>query len=80
MVRQEKWEFARRSKQDDFEDLEPANTGGGGGSEEIFDTEADGELEEAEEEEENEEINLDNPNFQKGEMWNDYAEDMDFEE
>jgi len=76
MIHKASWEFARRSKQDDFEDLEPV----GNGNEEIFDTEAEGEFEEAEEEEENEEINLDNPNFQKGEMWNDYAEDMDFEE
>jgi hypothetical protein len=67
----EKWYFGRRPKHDDFDDLDPSNEDFTGFGEE--DPEEDNEDNE-------EEVNLDNPDFKKGEMWNDYAEDMDFEE
>ena len=63
-------EFGRRPKHDDFNDLDPLDDGYTGFRD------GDG----LEEDEEDEEINLDNPDFQKGEMWSDYADDMDFEE
>ena len=31
-------------------------------------------------EDENEEVDFDNPKFKKTDIWNDYAEDLDFEE
>jgi len=66
------WQFGRRPKHDDFADLDPENEGYTGfrGNDDFND----------EKEENEEEINLDNPDFQKGEMWSDYADDMDFEE
>lgn len=71
MSTEEYFEGERRSKKDD--DIEDLDTLG----EEYA---AEGELEEDVILDENEEVNLDNPSFQKGEMWSDYAEDMDFEE
>jgi len=59
------WQFGRRPKHDDFDDLEP------------FENE-DEEVEE--DDEEDEEVDFDNPKFKKSDMWNDYAEDLDFEE
>ncbi|HLU69701.1 MAG TPA: hypothetical protein VKZ88_02915 [Fibrobacteria bacterium] len=60
------WHFGRRPKHDDFDDLEP------------FDDE--GEEIEEESDDEDEEVDFDNPKFKKSDMWNDYAEDLDFEE
>ena len=70
MISEERWQSGRRPKHDEFEDLDPAD--------ERFTGFQDSEN--YEEDEEDEEINLDNPDFQKGELWNDYADDMDFEE
>jgi len=61
------WKCGRRPKHDDFDDLEPLE-----GEEEEGDDDGD--------EEENEEVDFDNPKFKKTDMWNDYAEDLDFEE
>ena len=36
--------------------------------------------EDDDDEDENEEVDFDNPKFKKNDMWNDYAEDLDFEE
>ncbi len=63
--------WGRRPKHDDFDDLDPVNP-------EYNNNFIDDGLDQGDEE--NEEINLDNPDFQKGEMWNDYADDMEFEE
>ncbi|MFC1585951.1 hypothetical protein ACFL5V_10425 [Fibrobacterota bacterium] len=62
--------LGRRPKSDDFDDLDPSSDGFTGFQED----------ENINDDEEDEEINLDNPDFQKGEMWSDYADDMDFEE
>jgi hypothetical protein len=60
------WQFGRRPKHDDFDDLgEP------------FDNE---EEEVDDNDDEDEEVDFDNPKFKKSDMWNDYAEDLDFEE
>ncbi|HEX2612477.1 MAG TPA: hypothetical protein VHO02_02645 [Fibrobacteria bacterium] len=64
--RDPEWSFGRRPKHDDFDDLEPFENEG----EEV---EEDGD-------DEDEEVDFDNPKFKKSDMWNDYAEDMDFEE
>jgi hypothetical protein len=64
--REPEWRFGRRPKHDDFDDLEPFENEG----EEV---EEDGD-------DEDEEVDFDNPKFKKSDMWNDYAEDMDFEE
>lgn len=64
----DRWEAGRRPKHDDFDDLEP------------FENEEDEVDEDDEEEDENEEVDFDNPKFKKTDMWNDYAEDLDFEE
>jgi hypothetical protein len=67
-IKQDKtWYCGRRPKQDDFDDLEP------------FDSEEE-EGEEDANDDENEEVDFDNPKFKKSDMWNDYAEDLDFEE
>jgi hypothetical protein len=68
-MRAENWQFGRRPKQDDFEDLDPA--GDGYSNYEENENNVD---------DNEEEVNLDNPDFEKGEMWSDYADDMDFEE
>ncbi|HKP95452.1 MAG TPA: hypothetical protein VJ385_06820 [Fibrobacteria bacterium] len=47
---------------------------------EPFENEEDEVDEDDEEEDENEEVDFDNPKFKKTDMWNDYAEDLDFEE
>lgn len=60
------WNFGRRPKHDDFDDLDPF--------------ESEGEEIEEEGDEEDEEVDFDNPKFKKSDMWNDYAEDLDFEE
>ena len=60
------WHFGRRPKHDDFDDLDPLENG----EEEEVDDDDD----------EDEEVDFDNPKFKKSDMWNDYAEDLDFEE
>ncbi len=62
------WHCGRRPKHDDFDDLEP------------LEGEEDEVEEEDDDEDENEEVDFDNPKFKKNDMWNDYAEDLDFEE
>ncbi len=62
------WLAGRRPRHDDFDDLEP------------FESEDDASEDEDGDDEENEEVDFDNPKFKKGDMWNDYAEDLDFEE
>lgn len=62
------WHCGRRPKHDDFDDLEP------------LEGEEDEVEEEEDDEDENEEVDFDNPKFKKNDMWNDYAEDLDFEE
>ena len=76
MNQKEVRKFGRRPKHDDFDDLDPeSNNFTGKPVNENFETEdSEGQ------DEESEEINLDNPDFKKGELWNDYADDMDFEE
>jgi hypothetical protein len=69
MREQKTYQFGRRPKGDILDDWD-AN------EEDRYNLEE----EEHDDEDENEEINLDNPDFKKGEMWSDYAEDMDFEE
>jgi hypothetical protein len=65
---EERWEAGRRPKHDDFDDLEP------------FENEEGEDDDDADDAEENEEVDFDNPKFKKTDMWNDYAEDLDFEE
>jgi hypothetical protein len=62
----EGWKFGRRPKHDDFDDLDS------------FENEDD--VDEDDDDDENEEVDFDNPKFKKSDMWNDYAEDLDFEE
>jgi hypothetical protein len=62
------WHCGRRPKQDDFDDLEPFES-----------EEEEGDDDDANDDE-NEEVDFDNPKFKKSDMWNDYAEDLDFEE
>lgn len=71
-----RWEFARRPKSDEFEDLEGGSFGGG------FDDETEGDFSEGgDEDEESQEIDFDDPNFARGEgIWKSYAEDLDIEE
>jgi hypothetical protein len=64
----ERWDCGRRPKHDDFDDLEP------------FENEDEDAEEDDSEEDENEEVDFDNPKFKKTDIWNDYAEDLDFEE
>jgi hypothetical protein len=71
-VLSEQWQKGRRPKHDDFDDLDPSDDSYTGFQQESGYDNID--------EEENEEVNLDNPDFEKGEMWSDYADDMDFEE
>ena len=59
------WRFGRRPKHDDFDDLEP------------FESEDD-DLDD--DDDDDEEVDFDNLKFKKSDMWNDYAEDLDFEE
>ena len=70
------WNFARRPKSDEFEDLDGGSFGGG------FEEEADGEFSEGgDDDEESQEIDFDDPNFARGEgTWKSYAEDLDIEE
>ncbi|MBK8803512.1 MAG: hypothetical protein IPN71_15930 [Fibrobacteres bacterium] len=70
-----RWEFARRPKQDEFEDLD-GSLGPG------FEEDADGEYSEGgDDDEESQEIDFDDPNFARGEgIWKSYAEDLDIEE
>ncbi len=60
------WSFGRRPKHDDFDDLDPV--------------ENEDESADADDDDENEEVDFDNPKFKKSDMWNDYAEDLGFEE
>ncbi len=62
------WSFGRRPKHDDFDDLDP------------LEREEEGAEEEDATEDENEEVDFDNPKFKKSDIWNDYSEDLDFEE
>ena len=60
-----KYNFGRRPKQeDDFEDLNPLE---------------ENDFEEYDEEED-EEVDSENPQFKRDQIWNDYAEDLDFDE
>lgn len=70
-----RWEFARRAKSDEFEDLDGSFGGG-------FDDDADGEHSAGgDDDEESQEIDFDAPNFARGEgIWKSYAEDLDIEE
>lgn len=68
MGKAEKWDCGRRPKHDDFDDLEP------------FENEDEDAEDDDSEEDENEEVDFDNPKFKKTDIWNDYAEDLDFEE
>ena len=63
-----KWNFGRRPKQDNFDDLEHFEN-----EDESADDDDGGD-------DENEEVDFDNPKFKKSDMWTDYAEDLDFEE
>ena len=56
--------FGRRPKHDDFDDLDPESNRFTG---KPLDENSDSE--DSENEEESEEINLDNPDFKKGELW-----------
>jgi hypothetical protein len=69
------WSFARRPKQDEFEDLDGSFGGG-------FEEDGDGESAEGgDDDEESQEIDFDDPNFARGEgIWKSYAEDLDIEE
>lgn len=69
------WKFARRPKQDEFEDLD-GSLGPG------FEDDAEGEFSEGgDDDEESQEIDFDDPNFARGEgIWKSYAEDLDIEE
>jgi hypothetical protein len=61
----------RRPKHDDFEDINPLGKG------------AEDELEDYDEEEfvdDDEEVDFDTPTFRRDQIWNDYAEDLDFDE
>lgn len=62
--------MGRKPKHDDFDDLDPY--------EERYSEYDDSEN--SSDEDENEEVDFDNPDFEKGEMWSDYAEDLDFED
>jgi hypothetical protein len=64
-----KYDLGRRSKNDGFDDYEPLAEEG-----EEFDEYYD------EEEEEDEEVDFDNLTFRNDQMWNDYAEDLDYDE
>jgi hypothetical protein len=65
---EKKYYFGRRPKQeDDFEDLNPLEK-----ANETYD--------EYDEEEEDEEVDFDNPQFKRDQIWNDYAEDLDYDE
>jgi hypothetical protein len=70
------WRFARRAKQDDFDDLGDGGFGSG------FEDETDAEfLDGANDDEDSQEIDFDDPNFARGEgIWKNYAEDLDIEE
>ncbi len=67
---QSAWQLGRKPRQDDFEDLDPFESEDGS-----FD---DGD--DSEDGDESEEVDFDNPRFKRTDMWNDYAEDLDFEE
>jgi hypothetical protein len=71
-----RWEFARRPKSDEFEDLDGGSFGGG------FEDDTEGEFSEGgSDDEESQEIDFDDPNFARGEgIWKSYAEDLDIEE
>lgn len=65
------YHFGRRPKQEDFDDLEPLGEDGQG---------YDEYGEEEEEDEQDEEVDFDNPRFKRDQIWNDYAEDLDFDD
>lgn len=66
------WQFGRKPKHDDFDDLDP-NDDSYTGFQENSNLDSD-------DEDEDEEVDFDKPDFKKGGMWSDYAEDLDFEE
>ena len=70
-----RWQFARRPKQDEFEDLDGSFGPG-------FEEDADGDHSDGgDDDEESQEIDFDDPNFARGEgIWKSYAEDLDIEE
>ena len=69
------WRFARRPKQDEFEDLDGSFGPG-------FEEDTEGELSDGrDDDEESQEIDFDDPNFNRGDgIWKNYAEDLDIEE
>lgn len=62
-----KMEFGRRPKAEDFDDYNPLE-------------EQEGNFDEYEDEDEDEEVDFDSPSFKRDQIWNDYAEDLDFDE
>ena len=64
-----KYEFGRKPKHDDFEDLQRL----GGEYQDDYDSDAD-------DEDENEEVDFDTPSFKRDQIWNDYAEDLDYDD
>ncbi len=72
MYRDRELKFGRRPKHDDFDDLDP--------NDDRFTGYKENQSLESEDTDESEEVDFDNPDFKKGEMWSDYSEDMDFEE
>lgn len=64
------YHFGRRPKQEDFDDLEPMGDAQG----------YDEYGEDEEEDDQDEEVDFDNPRFKRDQIWNDYAEDLDFDD
>jgi|TARA_B110000483_G_scaffold239337_1_gene317635 hypothetical protein len=62
-----KLEFGRRPKAEDFDDYQPL-----GGDHDEFEDEDD--------DDEDEEVDFDTPSFKRDQIWNDYAEDLDFDD
>lgn len=63
-----KYEFGRRPKQDDYDDFSED------ASDELMDDVYD------DESEEDEEVDFDRPTFRRDGIWNDYAEDLDYDQ
>lgn len=64
------YHFGRRPKQEDFDDLEPM------GEDQGYDEYG----EDDDEDDQDEEVDFDNPRFKRDQIWNDYAEDLDFDD
>jgi hypothetical protein len=63
-------EFGRRPKHDDFDDISPLRD-----AEDEFE-----EFDDKGDEDEDEEVDFDTPTFKRDGIWNDYAEDLDFDD